>query len=421
MPIFSVLFLIGFLNALQHNSTNLAIYYSECGFTKELIGLFCLLSFPFSAKILWAPIIDHVRLPFLTKSPRKAWFLVALMGIAFSFFLMATIDAASYTGLFALALFMLSIFAGCLYMVGIAYELESIPTASYSVGSSCLITGYRTGLLFAGAGVLYIAYIASWSSAFLICALLTVLSAIIMLMVQEPYRSYETLEARRNQLKSYPTVFQGIVQETFIQPCRRFLESGQWVQILSVIVLFKMADHMAKPMEGPFYLDLGFDKKDLALAAKTFGFASTIVGAFLAGKFLKGKNPYYAVAILSMIHALSESGCLIHSLIGKSYTLLYVTSGLSNLTGGMLITAFISLLWKSCDTAYAPVQYAFLWSLSAFATNLMACSGGFLAERLSWPGFFCTMLCIGVASSLTLLYIVAKARHNKILYLKQAT
>ncbi len=410
MPVFSILFLIGFLNALHHNAANLTIYFSECGFTKDVIGIFCLLSFPFSLKILWSGVIDYVPVPFFRKSPRKGWLLIALTGTALCFFGMSTCNPQENPWLFAGYLLLLALMSGCLYMVGIAYELESIPTNSYSTGSACLITGYRTGLLYAGAGMLYIAHIASWPYAFQLSAGISFVAACAIFLVKEPFRSAETLAVKRQRLSEHTSLFKGYVHETFIEPCRTFLQSGNWQAVVAVILLFKVADHIAKPMEGPFYLELGFNKQDLALAAKTFGFAATILGAFLAGSLLKNRNPLYSVAVLSLIHTCAEFGCLIHSFTGKSYTLLYLTSGVSNFTGGMVITAFISLLWKSCNKHYATVQYAFLWSLSSMATNIMACCGGFLAAHLEWSQFFSYVLALGLTSSLALVVFVLQTK-----------
>src|SRR5262249_12311037 len=154
----------------------------------------------------------------------------------------------------------LSLFAGCLYIVGISYELESIPKSSYSTGSSCLITGYRTGLLYAKAGVLYIAHIASWTSSFQLSGMMSLLSACIVFLVREPYNSQETVRVKREAFLQHSSLIKGFLQETVIMPFQTFVRSGRWQLLLAIIVLFKVSDHMAKPMEGPFYLELGFNK-----------------------------------------------------------------------------------------------------------------------------------------------------------------
>jgi len=399
--LYTVLFLIGFLNALHGLGNNLSIYMAECGYSYDLIGLFCLLGIPFSIKIIWSCAIDYLPLPFLQKSPRKGWFLVALVGIACSFGGMAL--SAGEPWPLAMSLFTLSLFAGCLYMVGICYELESIDTTQYAAGSSLLITGYRIGLLFAGAGVLYIAHIGSWPMAFMACALCSLIAAAFVLLAPEPYKSRETLQVRRERLQK-----NGLFKEIIVSPFKAFVGSPNWQKIVCVILLFKLSDHMSKPMEGPFYLDLGFSKQDLALAAKIFGFSATVLGAFFAVRFLKKSDPFEALAVLGLVHAVAEGGCFVHSLVGKSFFLLWFTSLLTNLTGGMAITAFISLLWKSCDKYYAPLQYAFFWSLSSLPTKLAGCVGGFLAAHMSWPHFFGTVWAVGVIGSLLLLAAVRR-------------
>src|SRR5574338_1041148 len=112
-----ILFIIGFLNALPLSGQTLSIYLTERGFDTNLIGLFCLLSFPMSIKIIWAPIIDHVTLPFFRSSPRKRWLLFSLLGIALSFAFLTVVDPAVSPILFAITLSALFSFAACLYMV----------------------------------------------------------------------------------------------------------------------------------------------------------------------------------------------------------------------------------------------------------------------------------------------------------------
>ncbi len=403
MGVYVVLFLIGFLNALHNNGNNVSIYLTECGYSKDLIGIFVLLGLPFSVKILWSAVIDYLPPPILKESPRKGWFMIALLGMALSFVAMAIFDPAHYPWLFASSLLFLALFAGCLYMVGIAYELESLHSNAYQTGSSLLITGYRIGLLYAGAGILYIAHLISWPMAFLASASCTLIALAIMLVVKEPYKSSETIAIRRARFSTH-----GIFNEIVLAPAKAFFSNSDWKKILAVILLFKLSDHMSKPMEGPFYLELGFTKQDLALAAKVFGFSATVVGAITSAKLLKNKEPFIACAVLGLLHTVSECGCFIHSIVGKSFFMLYTTSLLTNLTGGMAITAFISLLWKSCDKYYAPLQYAFLWSLSSIPTKLASCLGGFLAANMAWPQFFGAVWITGFIAALALLILVSQ-------------
>lgn len=297
-------------------------------------------------------------------------------------------------------------------MVGIAYELESLDPSDYTTGSSCFTAGYRTGLLYIGAGVLYIAHVASWQIAFYLNAAVACAALVAIVAAKEPYKSLETVLLKRKKLQEHPNRFRGIFLETIVEPIRAFFKTKTMFATFAMIVLFKVSDHMAKPMEGPFYIELGFTKHDLALAAKTFGFFATLFGAFCAAAFIKDKNSLRVVALLSLIHTFSELGCYLHCITGKSYLLLYATSGFSNCTAGMLMSLFIALLWKSCDKEHAAIQYAFLWSLSGVITTCMASFGALLAAHMAWNDFFLTVSCTGVASSLLLMLVSQKSKET---------
>jgi PAT family beta-lactamase induction signal transducer AmpG len=80
---------------------------------------------------------------------------------------------------------------------------------------------------------------------------------------------------------------------------------------------------------------------------------------------------------------------------GHDLTMLTVTIGGENLTGGMASSAFVAYLSGLCNRAFTATQYALLSSLATVGLNVLAATGGALAERLGWVPFFvvCTALC----------------------------
>lgn len=365
-----------------------------------MIGLFSLLAFPFSLKLLWMPLIDKRHIPFFSHAPRKGWMLFSLLGMALSMLVMAAIDPQRHPWLLASSLFTLSSFTGCLYMVGLAYELESIDESKYSVGSASVITGYRVGLLCAGAGSLSLAYLTNWSIAYgAMAALLGIVIAII-LMRPEPYQSQNVLAEKRKK--------QGFLKEIIIEPCKSFFQNQDYKAILAIVLLFKAGDHITKAMEGPFYIDIGFDKADLALASKTWGFATTILGTLLAGFILKDRPSLFGVAIVGLVHAFSLLGLWLQALVGKSYLVLYSSVTLSSFTSGMSMTAFIFFLWRICTKQHAAIQYAILYSIFTIKTNLLSCFGGFLAAHNSWSAFFGAVFVMAIFASITIVGLSRK-------------
>jgi PAT family beta-lactamase induction signal transducer AmpG len=405
--IYLILVFIGFANALPVSlgGSNLSIFLREYGFEKESIGLFSLLSIPFTLKLLWSPLIDTVSLPFFKNSPRKGWMLFALCGMALS---LMGIALSFSTWMLSLSYLSLSTFAGCLFMIGIAYELESVDDSYYSIGSASSIAGYRTGLLFGGAGALYIASIYSWPVTFALMAFMVFLSGCIVFLQPEPYKAHQTISLKTRQFKHYPSLISAFWQEIVIKPTTIFFARADWRIVLITILLFKVGDHLGKVMEGPFYLDSGFSKTDLALASKTWGFATAILGAFTAGIFIKNRDPISSVAYLGLLHAASSCGYLVQALVGKSYLVLYCSVTFASFTGAMAITAFIFMLWRVAAKEYAAVLYALMWSLFSFNANILSCLGAFLAASLSWPTFYLFITFISLSAALTLVVLTRK-------------
>lgn len=326
------------------------------------------------------------------------------MGMAMTLFGISFTSPSETLFPLALAILALSLFKGCLHIAGLAYELESIEEKCYSVGSAYLITGYRIGLLSAGAGALYLSLLIDWAWMFRTMALLLVAGIVVIWMQPEPYKSKSTLEKRSQQFSKYNSWFQGFWKETIWHPCRQFILKPQFGMILIILFVFRLGEHMAKSMEGPFYIELGFTKADVAAVSKLWGMLTTISGAFICGLGIKNKNPFEAVAKIGFIHACSLLCYYFLSLSGKSFPALYITVALEHFTGGMAMTAFIYFLWKVCDREYAAIQYTLLWSVFSFKSDIFAALGGFLAFYCSWNTFFLLVSLLGIGSSLLVIY-----------------
>lgn len=394
--------------------STLSIWLTEAGFNKELIGTFALLGIPFSFKIIWTPFINQLCIPLFKDSPRKGWMFFALSGISFSLLAISFVDPALHPWALVGCLLTLAFFSSCLYIVGIAYELESLRDDQYGMGSFYVIAGYRLGLVCAGTGILYISYLWNWPIAFQCMAAFVLIGAIFVLIQPEPFKSKQILEEKRAAFAKYPSLLHGFWHETIYQPCRAFFQRSEWMIILLLLLTFKMGDHMAKSMEGPFYLSLGFNKAELAAASKLWGMAATIFGAFVAGYFVKGKDPLFVLALTGLIHACTLGLYYAFALIGKSMPFLYMSTAIGHFTGGISMTIFIFFLWKICDKSHAAVQYALLWSLFMMKSDLFSFFGGLIAAQVSWSTFFLSISIIGFASALLSFCIIYKRYYRLI-------
>src|SRR4051812_1705298 len=80
----AILFL-GFASGLPLPLTGATLdaVLNQAGVTKTAIGLFALISVPYSLKFLWSPIIDRLPIPLLTKlmGRRRSWILLAQISL----------------------------------------------------------------------------------------------------------------------------------------------------------------------------------------------------------------------------------------------------------------------------------------------------------------------------------------------------
>lgn len=380
--------------------STLSIWLTEAGFEKSAIGLFALMGIPMSFKVLWTPLIDRFTLPFCQNRQRKGWILFSLVGMTLGMLGMSFINPFLAPWKLAGCLITLSLFTGCLYMAGTAYELESLEEERYPMGSANVIAGYRIGLLCAGGGALFLSSIWDWSTTFRCIALLLAIGFTLILFLPEPFKSQDVIEIRKHQISQYPTLLKWFWKELIVRPCAQFFQKPDWFLILMLLLLFKVGDELSKSMEGPFYLSLGFTKTDLATAAKTWGMIATLLGAFAGGLFLKSKDSFMTLIKVGCLHACTLYCYYFMTLIGKSLPALYLTVALEHFTGGLLMTAFIAFLWKHCDKQYASIQYALYWSIISFKTDIIACLGGFMAANCEWSTFFLIVASIGTAAAL---------------------
>jgi PAT family beta-lactamase induction signal transducer AmpG len=403
---------IGFAEALPLPlmGSTLSIWLTEEGFTKQGIGFFSLLIIPLSLKIFWSPVVDRLSVPFFQNESRKGWVLISMWGIALSLLSMSFLRPHESPATLALCILFLSLCTGCLFMVSLSYELESLPQENYSTASGYVHLGYRLGIAAAGAGALYLSDVKDWPFAFQALSLVIVLGSALIFLLPEPLGSYDSLQKKKRARAQYTSFFQGLFQELCIQPGKAFFQNPQWKQIIFLIIVFKGGDQLITSMKGPFYLSLGFSKTDLAQAAKLFGLLATFLGAYLGGIVLRGKNPLLCVSISSTIHACSLLCFEFLSLLGPSFFGLYATVALENITGGMAMTIFIRFLWSVCDRRCAATQYAILWSLFTSKGNIASFLGGALAHVSSWDLFFLIVSFLGLGSSLLAMIFVSRDR-----------
>ena len=261
--------------------STLSAWLSEAEVSRSTIGFFSWVGITYSIKVLWAPVIDRLPIPYLTRilGRRRSWMLIAQAGIAVGLIGMAGTDPAG--SLAQLALFaVLVAFASATQDVSIdAYRIEAAIPEMQGIMSAMYITGYRLGLLAAGAGAFYIAEFWSWPAVYLSMAALMLVGMVTVLVISEPVRNVSSVaSAAMAEAASWwqrlAIWFYDAVLCPFLDFFRRH---GHWALLILVFIgIYRISDITMGVMANPFYLELGYSKVDIANIGKVYGFFMSI-------------------------------------------------------------------------------------------------------------------------------------------------
>ena len=376
-----LVFLLGILSGLPLALTTatMSIWLTEVGISKAAIGFFAIVGTPYALKFLWAPLVDHLTLPLIGNlGRRKSWLLFSQLALVLALLGMAAVSPALHTGLFALLALCVALASATQDIVIDAYRVEVLTPEEQGQGSAASVSGYRIGMLFSGAGALFMAEVLPWSVVYMIMAVLVVLGGIVLLFCSEP---------KAMERKAHHSMEEWMRMAVF-DPFRDFTTHHGWWLILLFVMTFRLGDALAGVMLGKFQIDLGFTKTTIATITKVYGFAATLLGSFLGGLLIARIRLFPALLICGILQMFANSLLIVLATKGASELWLTLAITAENLCGGMVLTAFVAYLSSLCRVQYTATQYALLTSLSAVGRTWLSAGSGILAQSLGWVGFF---------------------------------
>lgn len=419
------LFFLGFSAGLPYLLvfSTLSAWLRDSQVDLATIGFFSWVGITFSVKVFWAPIVDRLPLPLLTRAlgRRRAWMLLAQGAVAAGLAGMAVTDPLVQLAHLAF-LAVLVAFASATQDVAIdAFRIESASPEYQGAMASMYIFGYRVALLVAGAGALYVAEFVDWRTAYLTMAALMSVGVITTLLVREPEARVNRDSIAREQrvidflarsahlpqwLRNAWAWFIGAVICPFTDFFRRM--GGRVWLVLALVALYRLSDVTMGVMANPFYLDLGFTKDQIASVAKVFGFGMLLLGAGAGGVLVVRfgiLRPLLAGAIL-----VAATNLLFAFLAttGPDLAMLAVVIGADNLSGGLATAAFIAWLSSLTNTAYTATQYALFSSLMTLPAKLLGGFSGMVVEAYGYFNFFVYAALIGIPAILLALHFVLR-------------
>ncbi len=405
-------------------SSTLSAWLADDGVSLSVIGYFSLVGVAYSIKFFWAPVIDRLPLPVMTRllGKRRSWMLLSQVGIASGLWAMSQVSLASGLQQFALLAVLVAFCSATQDIVIDAYRIEAVAVQYQGAMAAMYVFGYRLALLMAGAGALYIAEYFDWSIAYQVMALAMLVGMFSTLLINEPEhqvsQSAQDVEKqleRSLKIGREGSVIARLVKwfiDAAISPFVEFFERNgrNGMVILALIALYKMSDIAMGVMANPFYLDLGFSKKEIADVTKVFGFFMTILGTSLGGVFVVRYGVMRPLFLGAVIVALTNLLFAVLAVVEPNLYLLAGVVSADNLCGGIASAVFIAYLSGLTNSAYTATQYALFSSLMTLPAKLIGGFSGAIVSDYGYNGFFIYAALIGLpAIVLTLLVMKFQA------------
>lgn len=382
----------------------------EAGIDRATIGYLSWVGLAYGFKWVWAPLVDRLPLPPLTTllGRRRGWLLLAQGMVIAGLVGMAVNDPRQ--GLMPMIWCALLVaFGSATQDIALdAFRIESAETRKQAALAAAYQTGYRLAMIWAGAGVLWVAAWAevapaaaaagaasgaayqngAWKTAYLVMAGSMLVGVLTVLLSPEPAK--RSLSAPRNAAEW--------LRDVLVEPFADFIRRYKWqaVLILSLIAIYRISDVVMGIMANPFYVDMGFTKDEVATVSKIYGVVMTLVGAFVGG-VLSMRLGVMRVLMLGAV--LSAASNLLFAWLasrGHDLTALIAVVSADNLAGGIASAAFIAYLSSLTNISYSATQYALFSSLMLLLPKFIAGYSGVFVDAYGYSTFFYATALLGV-------------------------
>jgi PAT family beta-lactamase induction signal transducer AmpG len=385
---------------------------ADVGVETATIGFFSWLGITYSIKVIWAPVVDRLKLPILDRllGKRRSWMLLAQVGIAAGLYLMAHTDATSAPEMMALCGLLVA-FSSATQDVAIdAYRIEIAEQRLQAALAATYIFGYRLALLVAGAGALYLAEFWSWQVSYEVMAALVGVGMATVLIVREPsvnhFKAAQDI-AEKIQLQAahhshlsprlarFASWFYVAIAGPFVDFFQRYRELA--VSILLLVAVYRISDIAMGVMANPFYLTfMGFSKTEVADVTKIFGFFMTIGGSLLGGLLVIRYGVRRILLLGAVMTALTNLLFVVLAQYPPNLATLAVVVSADNLSGGIANVALIAWLSSMTSASFTATQYALFSSLMTLPGKFLGGFSGMVVASYGYAEFFLVAGLLGV-------------------------
>jgi PAT family beta-lactamase induction signal transducer AmpG len=361
------------------------------GVDLKAIGLFALISLPFTWKFLWAPLFDRYTPPL---GRRRGWLFISQSLLLISIPVFGAFNPKLDIWTIAYLATAVAFFSACQDIVIDAYRRELLPDIELGLGNVIHVNAYKIAGLIPGSLSLILADHMAWDKVFLITALFMLPGLLMTLLVKEPLLK----QGAPRTLK-----------QAVVEPFHEFISRNGTktaLLVLAFIFLYKLGDSMATALATPFYLDMGYSKTEIGLIAKNAGLWPSVIGGLLGGLWMIKLGINRSLWLFGAIQMLAILGFAWLATVNHSLLILGLVIGLEAFGVGLGTAAFVAYIAKTTHPLYTATQFALFTSLAAVPRTVANAGTGFMVENLGWFKFF--LLCFVLAiPGMLLLFKVA--------------
>jgi PAT family beta-lactamase induction signal transducer AmpG len=366
----------------------------------KAIGLFAYLLLPYSLKFLWAPIVDAVDLPLLSRllGRRRAWMVASQVCVGIALLAMAVADPVSSLVPLGVAAFLMAFSAATQDIVIDAWRIESTPTERQGMMLAAYQLGYRFAIITAGAGALVlVAWMAgpdvpkeamggAWSSTYVVMAALMLVGLTASLLAPAP--------AEDERKVREPFDFGRAVSAPIADLYRR--QGMRLIAVLALVAFYRLPDFVSGVMANPFYIKMGYTLPQIAAVSKLYGVWIGMLGAFVGGWAIVRFGLYPVLVVGAVAGATSNLAFSWLAMGPPEVWRLTIAISIDNFSGTFAGTALMAYMSSLTGIGFAATQYALLSSLYALPGKLVSGLSGFMVEAFGFSTFFAMTAAFGI-------------------------
>ena len=410
--------------------SSLSLWLKEDGLSRSTIGWAGLIFGVYAINYLWAPIIDRIRIPWLTNKigHRRGWIVTMQFIILISLVCWSVVDPTANLALVITIGLIIAIASATQDITVDALRIEQIGEnegTSMQAGAAMAVVGWWTGYKLGGVIALNAAeYFQNagfenyWQITFLILGIVIIACNIGLMFVHEPQPT-ERQEAQKRTDKiieeklgasNIATQSAAWISGTIAGPIISFFKKNGFkiaLGILGFVFLFKIGEAFLGRMSIVFYKEIGFSKGDIALYSKGIGWITTVVFTLMGGLFAIRSGVVKAMFVSGILMAATNLLFAALAWSGKSELLFAVAVLLDDIAAAFATVAFVAFISLLVDRTYTATQYALLASIGTLGRTTLAASSGELVDWLNgdW-GIFFVITTVMVIPSLILLWFI---------------